>query len=170
MLVPGLAGVPIGIVLLPYISLSNFKLAVGLVLIVYCSFMLLSAGRIRLAGGKWRAEMAVGFASGILGGLAGLSGPLPTIWAALKGWQKQERRVFFQVFNGTILSAMLVVSFVQGLMGSRFLLALAVALPGTLVGAGLGSLLYRRLDDRRFDHIVLGLLLVSGLGLVLSNR
>jgi uncharacterized membrane protein YfcA len=55
-------------------------------------------------------------------------------------------------------------------MGWRLLSALAVALPGTLIGNGLGWLLYRRLDDRRFDHIVLWLLLISGLGLVWSNR
>ena len=101
--------------------------------------MLLAAGRIKLSAGRQGAEMVVGFMGGILGGLAGLSGPLPTIWAALKGWQKQERRIFFQAFNGTILSAMLAGSFAQGLVGSRFLLALAVALPGTLVGAGLGG-------------------------------
>jgi uncharacterized protein len=169
-LLAGLVGVPIGIFLLPYVSLGTFKLTVGLVLIAYCSFMLLAAGRIKLTAGRQGAEMVVGFMGGILGGLAGLSGPLPTIWAALKGWQKQERRIFFQAFNGTILSAMLAGSFVQGLVGSRFLLALAVAVPGTLVGAGLGALLYRRLDDRRFDHIVLCLLLASGLGLVWSSR
>jgi uncharacterized protein len=169
-LLAGLLGVPIGIVLLPYVSLVAFKLTVGLVLIVYCSFMLLAAGRIKLSAGKRGAEMAVGFIGGILGGLAGLSGPVPTVWAALKGWQKQERRAFFQAFNVTTLSAMLAVSLVQGLMSSRFLWAVAVALPGTLIGAGLGSLLYRRLDDRRFDYIVLGLLLVAGIGLVWSNR
>jgi uncharacterized membrane protein YfcA len=45
-----------------------------------------------------------------------------------------------------------------------------VALPATLFGVYLGSLLYPRLDDRRFDRIVLVLLLVSGLGLVWQNR
>src|SRR5437868_1945848 len=45
---------------------------IGLVLIVYCSFML-AAGRIKLAAGARRAEMAIGFVGGILGGLAGLS-------------------------------------------------------------------------------------------------
>ena len=95
-LLAGLVGVPIGIFLLPYVSLGTFKLTVGLVLIAYCSFMLLAAGRIKLTAGRQGAEMAVGFMGGILGGLAGLSGPLPTIWAALKGWQKQERRIFFQ--------------------------------------------------------------------------
>jgi uncharacterized membrane protein YfcA len=169
-LVAGLVGVPVGIVLLPYVSLGTFKLTVGLVLIIYCSFMLVAAGRVKLAAGQRGAEMVVGFAGGILGGLAGLSGPVPTIWAALKGWQKQERRIFFQVFNGTILSAMLAVSLVQGLMSVRFLWSLALAVPGILIGAGFGSLLYPRLSDRRFDHIVLGLLLASGLGLVWSNR
>jgi uncharacterized membrane protein YfcA len=169
-LLAGLIGVPVGLFLLPYVSLSTFKLTVGLVLIVYCSFMLIAAGRIKLAAGDWRAEMVMGFGGGILGGLAGLSGPLPIIWAALKGWPMLERRVFFQVFNGTILSAMLAVSLVQGLMGWRFLLAVAIALPGTLLGNTLGSRLYRRLDDRRFAHIVLCLLLASGLGLVWSNR
>ena len=65
---------------------------------------------------------------------------------------------------------MLAVSLLRGLMDARFLLALAVALPGTLVGAVLGWLVYRRLDDRRFDRVVLGLLLACGVGMVWSYR
>ena len=91
--------------------------------------MLFAAGRVRLAAGGRGAEAAIGLAGGVLGGLAGLSGALPTVWAALKGWPKDERRIVFQAFNMTILSAMLVASLVQGLIGLRFLVALAVALP-----------------------------------------
>jgi uncharacterized membrane protein YfcA len=170
MLIAGLIGVPIGTWLLPWISLAAFKLAVGLVLIAYCTFMLLAAGRLRMVGGERKAEAAIGFAGGILGGMAGLSGPVPTVWGALKGWPKEQRRVFLQVFNTTILSAMLAASLVQGLIGPPFLVALVVAVPGTLIGSYAGSLLYRRMDDRRFDRIVLVLLLVSGLGLVWSAR
>ena len=50
---------------------------------------------------------AVGFAGGILGGLAGLSGPLPTLWASVRGWTKDQRRGVFQIFNGTVLGAAL---------------------------------------------------------------
>jgi uncharacterized membrane protein YfcA len=125
---------------------------------------------VRLAwGGRW-AEAAIGLAGGMLGGLAGLSGALPTVWAALKGWSKEERRVVFQAFNMTILSAMLAGSLLQGLIGMRLLAALALALPGTLIGARLGALAYRRLDDRRFDRIVLALLLMSGMALVWWSR
>jgi uncharacterized membrane protein YfcA len=154
---------------LPLVSLSAFKLAVGLVLAAYCSFMLLAAGRARLAVGGRGAEAAVGFAGGVLGGLASLSGVLPTVWASLKSWPKAERRAVFQAFNMTLLTAMLVASAVQGLIGMSSILALCAAAPATLVGAWLGLSLYRRLDDRRFERVVLAVLLLSGLGLVWSS-
>lgn len=170
MLAAGLIGVPIGIWALPMISLGAFKLTIGIVLIAYCTFMLAAAGRGRVAWGGAGAEIVVGLGGGVLGGLAGLSGALPTVWASLKGWPKQERRVVFQAFNMTILSAMLAGSLLQGLVGWRLLGVLAVALPGTLLGARLGSLVYRRLDDRRFDRLVLVVLLLSGMALVWWSR
>jgi uncharacterized protein len=166
----GLLGVPIGAWLLPHIPVAAFKLAVGTVLVVYCTLMLIAAGRVRLAAGGRKTEAGIGVLAGVLGGMAGLSGALPTVWASLKGWPKEERRIVFQAFNMTILSAMLVATLVQGLIGKRFLLALLLALPATLIGARLGAWLYHRLDDRRFDRVVLVLLLISGLGLVWSNR
>jgi uncharacterized membrane protein YfcA len=170
MLIAGLLGVPFGTWVLPYVSLTAFRLGVGVLLIGYCSFMLLAPGRLVLTGRSRTADAFVGFAGGILGGLAGLSGALPTVWATLQAWSKDERRAVFQAFNLTILSAMLLTSLVQGLIGWRFVAAGALALPGTLIGSWWGSRLYRRLDDRRFDRLVLLLLLVSGLGLVSWNQ
>ena len=79
MRIAGLIGVPIGTWIVPWISLPTFKLAVGCVLIAYAAFMLLAAERMRLTAGRRGAEAAVGLAGGILGGLAGLSGALPTV-------------------------------------------------------------------------------------------
>jgi uncharacterized protein len=172
MLAAGLVGVPIGTLILPHVSLGVFKLGVGLVLAAHCSFMLLAAGRVRIAAGargdRW-GELAVGFGGGLLGGLAALSGVLPTVWASLKDWRKDERRIFFQAFNFTVLTAVLVVSSVSGLVGPRSVVAFAVAAPGTLIGASLGLRIYRRLDDLRFDRVVLVVLLLSGLALVWSS-
>jgi uncharacterized membrane protein YfcA len=170
MLVAGLAGVPIGTWILPLISLGAFKLGVGIILIAYCSFMLFAAGRVKLAAGGRGAEIAVGFAGGVLGGIAALSGALPTVWASLKGWSKQERRVIFQTFNMTLLTAMLAASAAQGLVGGASILAICVATPGTLAGAWLGVRLYHRLSDARFDRVVLAVLLLSGVGLVWTSR
>jgi uncharacterized membrane protein YfcA len=92
------------------------------------------------------------------------------VYATLTGWAKEQRRVFFQTFNLLVLSAMLAASAVQGLVGRGLLLALGVAVPATLVGSWLGVAIYRRLDDRRFDRIVLIVLLLSGVGLVWFSR
>jgi uncharacterized membrane protein YfcA len=169
MLVAGLAGVPVGTMLLPGISLPTFKLAIGVILVAYCSYMLLAAGRLRIKLGGRAAEAAVGLVSGVLGGLAGLSGVLPTVWASLKGWPKEERRALFQTFNLTVLTAMLVASLMQGMIEGSSVAALAVAIPGTIAGNWTGVLLYRRLDDMRFDQVVLCVLLLSGFGLIWSG-
>jgi uncharacterized membrane protein YfcA len=169
LILAGLLGVPVGTLLLPYIALGPFKLGVGAILVGYCAFMLFAAGRVRLTTGGRGAEAVIGVLSGVLGGLAALSGVLVTVWASLKAWPKDQRRVFFQAFNFTVLTAMLIASAGTGQIGSRSLLALCVGAPGTLVGAALGHRLYRRLDDVGFERLVLAVLLLSGAVLVWSS-
>jgi hypothetical protein len=111
----------------------------------------------------------VGFIAGVLGGLAALSGVLVTVWASLKAWPKDQRRIFFQAFNFTVLTAMLIVSVASGQVGLRSLVALCVAAPGTFIGASLGLRVYRRLDDVAFDRLVLLVLLLSGVALIWSS-
>jgi uncharacterized membrane protein YfcA len=118
-------------------------------------------------GGK-PADAAVGFAGGILGGLAGLSGPLPTLWASIRGWTKDQRRGVFQIFNGTVLGAALLLQIASGFVRTEVFWLALLALPGTLVGAWIGARVYQALSDRNFYDIVLGLLFLSGLGLVWS--
>lgn len=169
MAVPGLLGVPVGTVLLTMVDVTIFKLSMGLLLLIYALHGLLSrAGPGSQWGGKW-ADGAVGFGGGFLGGLAGLSGPLPTIWADIRGWTKEQRRSVFQTFNLLILAAALAVHLASGLVTERVLWAVIAALPGTFVGAWIGAKLYTRLSDTRFRELILVLLLVSGGGLLWSN-
>jgi hypothetical protein len=170
MLLAGLLGVPIGVALLPYVDARAFKRGVAVVLIGYSVAMLLAGRHLRVNGGGRGAEALVGLFGGVLGGLAGLSGVTPTVWAALKGWTKDQRRGVFQAFNLTILSSTLLAHLAAGLLSARFLAALALALPGTFLGVALGQALYRRLDDRGFDRAVLALLLAAGVGLLATTR
>jgi len=170
MLLAGLIGVPMGLWLLPLVKVTVFKLAVGVILICYCLFMLFAAGNLHIRRGHRAAEIGVGFLGGVLGGIAGLSGPPPIVWGALRAWPKAQRRQTLQAFNTAVLAAMLVASLLGGLVDARLLLASAIALPATLLGNWLGEWLYRSLDDRGFDRIVLGLVFLSGCVLVWSNR
>jgi uncharacterized membrane protein YfcA len=170
MLGAGLVGVPLGARLLaPHVDADAFRLGVGVLLLTFSAFMLLGRFQPRVAWGGRAADAAVGFAAGILGGLAGLSGLLPTIWAALRGWGKDERRAVFQTFNLTILGAALAWHAASGRLTIRLAWLAAIALPGTLAGAWLGVRAYSRFSDRRFHEVVLGLLGVSGLTLVWTS-
>jgi len=155
MLAGGLLGVPVGTRLLTHLDPAAFRLGMGVLLLAYSGFMLLSRFRARITWGGRLADGAVGFAGGILGGLAGLSGPLPTVWATLRGWGKDERRGVFQAFNLAVLSAVAVAHAASGLLTAELGRVAVLALPGTLAGTWLGSHAYRRLSDKRFHEVVL---------------
>ena len=94
---------------------------------------------------------------------------MPTIWASLRGLGKDEKRILFQAFNMTMLTAMLCLSAVQGLLTWDFGRALLISLPGSIIGARLGHKAYVLLAVHHYDRIVLGLLLLSGATLLWSN-
>ncbi|HYZ32802.1 MAG TPA: sulfite exporter TauE/SafE family protein [Crenalkalicoccus sp.] len=166
MVLAGLLGVPVGIALLGRLDGGSFRLATGLLLLAFPAWMLLAGGRAGIAWGGRAADAAVGFCGGVLGGFAGLSGPLPTMWATLRGWGRDRRRGLFQTFNLTVLGGALLAHAAVGLLTAELGLLALCALPGTLAGSWLGFRAYRRLSDRRFDYLVLFLLALSGLVLV----
>jgi hypothetical protein len=165
----GLAGVPLGTLLIAHADPQNFKLTVGIFLLVFPLALYFQRAPMAFRfGGKW-ADGAIGFAGGILGGLAGLSGPLPILWASVRGWGKDERRGIFQIFNWTVLAAALILQAASGLIGRQVIWLALLALPGTIVGASLGARVYHVLSDRNFRDLVLALLFLSGVGLVWST-
>lgn len=165
----GLLGVPLGVAALGWIEAESFRLAVGLFLLVYSGAMLASRRLPVVNWGGRGADAAVGLGGGLLGGAAGLSGPLPTIWCSLKGWSRDGQRAVFQPFNLAILSWALVAQAWDGMLTAEVWRLTLVCLPGTLIGAWIGSRTYGRIDDRRFRLIVLWLLLGAGLTLTLPR-
>ena len=168
-LVGGLAGVPLGTMLVAHADPRVFKLSVGVLLLVFPAALYFNRKPIAVSFGGRAADAAIGFAGGILGGLAGLSGPLPTLWASVRGWDKEQRRGVFQTFNWTVLSAALCLQAATGFITRELVWLAALTLPASLFGAWLGARAYHVLSDRNFRDVVLGLLFLSGLGLVWSN-
>jgi uncharacterized membrane protein YfcA len=168
-LIGGLAGVPLGILLIAHADPHVFKMSFAVLLLVFPAALYLNRTPIAVSFGGRAADAAIGFAGGILGGLAGLSGPIPILWASVRGWGKDERRGVFQTFNWTILSASLCLQAATGFITREVLLLALLALPATLLGTWLGARTYRALSDQNFRDVVLGLLFMSGIGLVWSS-
>lgn len=167
-LIGGLLGVPLGTLLVAHADPNVFKLTVGILLLVFPTALYFSAPMAFEFGGKL-ADGIIGFIGGILGGLAGLSGPPPILWASVRGWGKDERRGVFQTFNWTVLFVALCLQTASGLVAREVIWLAVLAFPATVLGSWIGARLYRALSDRNFRDIVLGMLFLSGAILVWNS-
>ena len=164
----GLAGVPLGAILLPHLDIHWFKAVLGAVLVLWCPAMLLSKDLPRITFGGRIADAVVGLGGGVLGGLGGFTGTLPTLWCTLRGYERDVQRTVIQNFNLSMLAVTLVVYIASGLITRSMLPMIALVLPAMLVPALIGARIYVGLSEAGFRRIVLSLLTASGVALLVS--
>ncbi len=165
-IVGGLVGIPIGAALLNAVDPQLFKLALGIFLVVYCPMMLLLDVDRSMQWGGRLADAAAGWAGGFLGGLAGISGPVPTLWTTLRGWSKDEQRGVLQGFNIAMHSATLTVYALSGTLRADMAVPLVATGIALIPFAILGVLIFKRLTTIAFRRLVLMVLSVSGVVLI----
>jgi uncharacterized protein len=166
LVIGGQLGIPIGIELLRWLPAADMRAAIGVVLVAFSLYSLLRPKLRPMADARPLADGAAGLASGIVGGATGLAGVLPTIWAGLRGWTKDEQRAVFQPVAVAIFAGCLVWLGGTGGFDRPTLFLFVAGLPALLAGSWLGLRLYGRLDEAGFRKVVLGLLLVAGAALV----
>lgn len=166
----GVLGVPIGVFLLRYVDARLFRGGVGGFLIVYCTAMLMARHLPKVGwGGRW-LDGAIGAIGGVMGGLGGLTGPAPTLWCTLRGWDRDTQRAVFQSFNLCMQVLTLIVYAASGTLTASMGWIFALMVPIVILPTLAGLRLYRRFDTAQFQRFVLALLLVSGVVLVASLR
>lgn len=162
----GLAGVPMGVWLLPRLDVDAFKAVLGGLLIVWCPAMLLAKRLPRIRFGGRLADGAVGLAGGVMGGIGGFTGTLPTLWCTLRGFDKDAQRAVIQNFNLSMLAVTMAIYLATGIVTREMLPLFAIVAPAMLVPTLLGARLYVGISEARFRQVVLGLLTVSGVVLL----
>lgn len=165
----GVLGTPIGVLILRNFDAGPIAAGVGLLLVAYAGVTLtriaLRQTSTAVSAGPG-ADVAVGFGGGILGGIAGMSGALPAMWADFKGLRKDEARAIFQPFTILMQMAAAVALVIGGFFGPETARLLLMALPGIILGAWLGMKVYGRVSPEQFRIVLLALLLVSGISLL----
>lgn len=161
----GVAGIPIGVHLLVYTDASVMKGTLGVFLLAFGAYALVSPRLHKIDIGGRAADAGVGFLGGILGGIGGYSGVLPTIWTQLRGWKKATARAVYQPYI-IVMHALAVTGIIWVTLDRIGLIMIVVALPSLLVGTWIGWQLYGKLNDRRFRQAIALLLIGSGATLV----
>lgn len=162
----GLLGVPLGVSIVSAIDPHLFRIAIGIFMMGYTGWLLARPRVGRVRGGGRVADAAAGFASGVLGGMAGFSGPIAALWCTLRPWSKDEQRQALQPYLLVMHVATIASLGAAGSLDPALGPYLLLGLPLVVAMLWLGFLLYRRMRDESFRRIVLWVLFASGFSLL----
>lgn len=168
-LLGALVGVPVGVVLLPLVDAVLFKFLLGVTLMVCCSAMLVTQNFAHITRGGRIGDVLSGLAGGVMGGLGGFTGVVPSLWCTLRGWDKDTARAVLQNFNLAALSVTFATYVGSGMVTRETWPLFLVVIPALLIPSVLGTRLYVGLSEASFRRVVLGLLTVSGVVMIASS-
>ena len=100
--------------------------------------MLLAKNLPRITAGGRLADAAVGLGGGLIGGLGGFTGVLPTLWCTLRRYERDVQRSVIQNFNLAMLGVTMATYLASGLVTRATLPMLAVVLPAMLIPIAAG--------------------------------
>jgi uncharacterized membrane protein YfcA len=169
LVIGGLVGVPFGALVLRGLDPAVFRLALGVLLVCYSPFVLFAVQRIRLGNHSPIGDTVAGWIGGVLGGISGVAGAIPTLWTTMRGWGKDEQRGVLQAFNIAMHVATLTAYLGTGTLTRDVVWMWLVISPAIIAPAIAGVLLFHRLDVLLFRRLVLLLLFVSGVVLLVGS-
>jgi uncharacterized protein len=146
-------GIPMGVYILASSDARELKFALGLFLIAYGAYALATPRLPYIGRGGRTADALIGLLGGVLGGIGGYSGVLPTIWTQLRGWPKETARSVYQPY---ILFCQILTLMLVGMTDFDAVAALlfVTTIPILFLGSWIGWRIYRQLNDHRFRQLL----------------
>ncbi len=168
-LLPGLAGIPVGVLLLEVIDSGSLRIAIATLLIIYGGYF----------GFRWALpafsrhtpwiDSLIGLTGGVLGGAASVSGAIPAMWLSIRPWTKSETRAVLQPYNVAILTTTVGLLALKGAYDHTALRALLITIPTGLIAAQIGIMVFHALSDTTFRRLLILLTLMMGAGIMASE-
>lgn len=167
-LLPGLLGVPVGVMLLDSIDAETLRIGVAVLLVLYGGYFSFRAVLPSFEAPSPKIDISVGLIGGVLAGLASVSGAIPVMWLSMRPWTKGQIRAVLQPFNMVILSATATLLFLKGAYDDTAVSALLLTMPIALLASQVGIFVFKRLSDIMFRRLLVGLSFLMGLGILVQ--
>lgn len=162
----GVLGVPVALWLLHNTGARTFQQVFGLIVALYSGYMLCKPGIACLRQMDGGRNALIGFGGGLIGGLTAMPGALPTIWCDIHGLPKNQQRGLVQPFIAAMQIVALAMMVARHDLSLNVVVELGLSIPALIAGSALGLLAFRSVNEAIFRRIILGMLLVSGILLV----
>lgn len=161
-------GIPIGLFLLVYGNENIIKTILGILIILYSVYSLLSKNNLKLETDNKTLLFICGFLSGIFGGAYGLNGPPLVIYGNLRNWTAKNFRATLQAY---FLPASIIGMFgywYKGLWNSTVTYYFFISIPVIIPAIFLGRYFNHQLKDGTFlKYIYIGLICI---GIILLSQ
>lgn len=162
-------GVFIGVSLLTTIRPEFMKPVVGIILIVVALSLLFSPHLVVPRKYEPYASPVAGFIGGIVGGIAALPGPFVFMYLLALGIKRDKFVQYSSTFLTVAAAVMTITLGWKGVLGwGDALISAASALP-IFIGMWVGSHIRQLVTPEVFRKIILGVVMVSGINLIISN-
>ena len=164
LIIPGLCGVPFGVYSLAYVDVDLLRLLVASLLLLYGGYFSFRARLPSLKGDRPIMDMIIGLIGGVLGGLASLSGVLPTMWFAMRDRNKHTMRTIIQSFNMSLFVLAIALFWWRGAYDDQQTVLYAlIAVSIALLAAKLGIIVFDKLSDYQFRRLLVIMTFISGI-------
>ncbi len=162
LLLPSLAGIPLGLALLGSRYDALAKIVLALVILAFAAYSLAGRRPPELKRDSLAWLLGCGFLAGVLGAAYGMNGPPLVVYGSMRRWSAQQFRATLQAY---FLPASMLAMVGYGLAGMwvpavtrYYLLSLLGAIPAILLGRAAN----RRLQGARFlRYVYAGLVLIG---------
>jgi len=164
-------GIGLGFYFITLLNEQALRDSLGVFLILYSVYALATAKVSHTVSARWRGPLAAG--TGIAGGLLGtlFGAGVGPIYVVYFNALRLEREIFRVTMSTVVLlgGAARIAGYASFGFYERSSIALiAIGLPLVVVGSWLGDRVIRKLDPQRFSWLVAGLILLSGVALLLK--
>jgi hypothetical protein len=163
-------GIGLGFYFISMLNETAMRRGLGGFLILYSIYALWTHGDSPVLPTRWHGALAAfaGISGGLFGALFGGGvGPIYMIYFNVVRMNKEVFRVTMSTIMLVSVAARITGYASFGFYGRSAMTLLALGLPLVFVGSWLGDRLALRLDPRKFGLLVGGLVLLSGLALIL---
>ncbi|MCS6836592.1 MAG: sulfite exporter TauE/SafE family protein [Anaerolineae bacterium] len=160
--------VPVGIFFVQRLDQRLLVRVLGLLIVGYVLYETLLRARLQAEDLPWGKRWAVplGLLAGLFGGAYNIFGPPAVVYGAGRHWPSRTFRANLQVFATMMSLLTSVAHFIDGNLTPQVISLALVCVPLALLSMALGLRLIRHLNERVYRKLVLGLLLLSGLRLL----
>ena len=151
-------GMPLGLIVLVFVPRDALQVLIAITVLVSTA-LIWKGWRIHKAGRA--SDWGVGLVSGVLNTSTSMSGPPVVLYLQGQGFQRGMFRATLTAFflaSGLLAMALFAVA---GQVDRDVIITTLLAAPGLLIGFLIGHTIFGRLDEARFQQIVIAVLILS---------